>query len=229
MKIQRRRINETARRFLSTIFAALTFLALAPVGFSQVVDTLADQGRTVPKETGITPEMVPLIKDKDEKGDPKAQFVLGWTYFIRFGLEKNNVNAVNWMMKAANQGYAPAQNEVGLFYLSAKDIPGNYSLAREWLVKAADLGKADALNIAPPSWSRRIIRKQRNGFGSPPANNIYGRPTPSRLCIGMAKDCHRILPKRSVYSKSVPRNTGMFQHSTTLRRCITKVKVQQRI
>jgi len=36
MKIQTRKINETARRFLSTIFAALTFLALAPVGFSQV-------------------------------------------------------------------------------------------------------------------------------------------------------------------------------------------------
>ncbi len=112
----------------------------------QVVDELTETGRQIAKNANIIPEMVPLIREKADKGDAKAQYVLGWMYFTGQPVEKNNQQAVQWMTKAANQNFKFAQTQLGLMYLAAKDIPDNYALAREWLTKGADRREADALN-----------------------------------------------------------------------------------
>lgn len=45
-----------------------------------------------------------------EKGHPGAQFNLGVSYYCGEGVSKDDKEALNWIKKAANQGYEPAIN-----------------------------------------------------------------------------------------------------------------------
>ena len=45
------------------------------------------------------------------KGDPVAQFCLGFMYKHGKGVPHNREKAIAWYTKAAEQGYAPAQND----------------------------------------------------------------------------------------------------------------------
>jgi TPR repeat protein len=44
----------------------------------------------------------------------------------------------------AAQGFAPAQNNLGLLYYNGRGVPMDYTKAREWFEKAAAQGDADA-------------------------------------------------------------------------------------
>ena len=57
-------------------------------------------------------EKTPLEKmtSNAKKGDPGAQNNLGLRYFNGDGVEKDLAQAVVWFRKAADQGYASAQN-----------------------------------------------------------------------------------------------------------------------
>ena len=51
-------------------------------------------------------------------------------------------------MKAANQGHANAQNNLGIMYFNDKDVSQDYSKVMEWYLKAADQGNAiDQYNL----------------------------------------------------------------------------------
>ena len=50
------------------------------------------------------------------KGMPKAQYKLGYDYHFNFGVKKDDVKAVEWWRKSAEQGYAPAQVYLGSAY-----------------------------------------------------------------------------------------------------------------
>ncbi len=55
-----------------------------------------------------------------------------------------NAESVEWMRKAAEQGYAEAQNVLGDFYYIGVMIKQNYAEAVKWSRKAADQGHAEA-------------------------------------------------------------------------------------
>jgi len=60
------------------------------------------------------------------------------------GVKKNDNEAVKWYRKAANQGYAKAQNDLGLMYTKGKGVAHNDKQALRWYRKAADQGYAQA-------------------------------------------------------------------------------------
>ena len=50
------------------------------------------------------------------QGDPIAQFCLGCMYKHGRGVKPDFEKAIAWYTKAAEQGYAPAQNDLGVMY-----------------------------------------------------------------------------------------------------------------
>ena len=51
---------------------------------------------------------------------------------------------MEWYLKAADQGHASAQYNIGILYYIGQGVPQDYSQAMEWYLKAADQGNANA-------------------------------------------------------------------------------------
>jgi TPR repeat protein len=90
-----------------------------------------------------------------EQGDMQAQFNMGLTHYN--GIEKGDgkgytlitrgyEKAFEWFTKAAEQGHADAQNNLGLMYKAGLGVSHNDYVAFEWFTKAAEQGHADAQN-----------------------------------------------------------------------------------
>ena len=67
------------------------------------------------------------FEQRAEQGDAVAQFCLGFMYKYGMGVAPNSVITIEWYTKAAEQGFAPAQNDLGVFYES---IAANALLSR---------------------------------------------------------------------------------------------------
>ena len=79
-------------------------------------------------------------KAKAEKGDPVAQFNLGFCFDTGLGVAKNQVEAVKLYRKAADNGNAAAQNSLGVSYELGKGVAKDEVEAVKWYRKAADQG-----------------------------------------------------------------------------------------
>jgi TPR repeat protein len=85
-----------------------------------------------------TIESVQEIHAKAEHGVPEAQNNLANIYNV--GAAKDKQQALEWYRKAAIQGFAKAQFNLGLMYDEGKSVPQDYKQAVEWYKKAADQG-----------------------------------------------------------------------------------------
>jgi hypothetical protein len=56
------------------------------------------------------------------------------------GVEKNYKTAMKWYTLAAEQGYADAQNNLGVMYYKGQGIPQDYVYAHMWFDIAATSG-----------------------------------------------------------------------------------------
>jgi len=83
-------------------------------------------------------------KAKAEKGDAKAQFVVGLDYSQGNGVTQSSSDAFRWFSKAADQGFVKAQASLGYCYLYGNGVDQDYAEAMNWLRKAADQGDASA-------------------------------------------------------------------------------------
>ena len=54
------------------------------------------------------------------------------------GVSQDYAEAVRWFRKAAEQGDAQAQFNLGLMYVNGKGVRQNYKIAKEWVGKACD-------------------------------------------------------------------------------------------
>jgi len=79
-----------------------------------------------------------------EAGVGEAQWLLGRCYDEGFGVEKNQVYAISWHLKAAEAGFAAAQSHIGSCYLDGDGVAADPSEAVCWLTKAAQQGYAPA-------------------------------------------------------------------------------------
>jgi TPR repeat protein len=109
--------------------AVLAFLCLAPAAHA------ADMKATT---------------DAAEKGDAAAQSELG--NFYRWGDDKTDPDykkAEEWYRKAAEQGFAEAENGLGELYTDGNGIQKDPAEALKWLSKAAEQGNRPAqMNLA---------------------------------------------------------------------------------
>ena len=62
------------------------------------------------------------------------------------GVTKNYSKAVEWIQKAAEQGYSDAQVNLGFLYLYGNGVPQNYTSANEWFLKAVEQGNSVGQN-----------------------------------------------------------------------------------
>src|SRR5258708_4627980 len=63
--------------------------------------------------TAFCEDRIEELRVRANQGDPIAQFQLAGAYDQGRGVAKNLQEAAAWCLKAAEQGYAPAQNCIG--------------------------------------------------------------------------------------------------------------------
>ena len=73
-------------------------------------------------------------------GDREAQFAVGNSYYN----DQEDVEAVKWFRKAADQGVAEAQTMLGLMYENGHGVPQDHKKAVRWYRKATEQGDAKA-------------------------------------------------------------------------------------
>ncbi|KAF9427092.1 hypothetical protein BGZ76_002474 [Entomortierella beljakovae] len=93
-----------------------------------------------------------LTLAKAESGDIEAQTDIGIIYYIFF---LDYSKAVEWMFRAANQGYARAQRNIGHRYHFGEGLPKDYLLAMEWYMKAAEQNDPIAQNYVALIYQKR--------------------------------------------------------------------------
>jgi uncharacterized protein len=113
------------RRFLMA--ALLIALGLVPTQAATFRDGLAALGRH--DDAAAARILVPLA----ERGDPRAQAVLGYMLANGRGLPQNYVDAAYWYRSASEQGNPNAQYMLGLMYDKGQGVPLDYVLAYKWL------------------------------------------------------------------------------------------------
>ena len=89
------------------------------------------------------------LEEKAVAGDAQAQRELGDWYV----LPGNHIEGVRWYRKAAEQGNAVAQYNLGLSYNSGLGIPQNYVECVRWYRKAAKQGYEKALGSLGTSYA----------------------------------------------------------------------------
>ncbi len=56
------------------------------------------------------------------------------------GVDQDYSVAAQWFRKSAEQGYYPAQYNLGNSYLNGKGVDQDYSVAVQWFTKSAEQG-----------------------------------------------------------------------------------------
>jgi uncharacterized protein len=89
-------------------------------------------------------------KARAEQGDPEAQYNLAVMHDLGIGAPKNYSESGKWYAKAAAQGVAEAQFQLGVrYYEHGKQSKENYRNGFSWFYKAAVQGMAEAqYNVA---------------------------------------------------------------------------------
>jgi TPR repeat protein len=89
-----------------------------------------------------------VLRPLAERGDVKAQLLVAHMYSWGQGVPADRKEALRWYRRAAEQGDAVAEAEVGAAYWGIWGppdiIPRDYSEAAKWYRKAADQGQREA-------------------------------------------------------------------------------------
>lgn len=92
-------------------------------------DVLAN-GKIIPKDLK---EAFYWIEKAALAGQPSAQTSIGWAYMSDYlGLAPNYKLAMEWNLKASNQGLAEATSNIGLLYEKGWGVPVDYTKACNW-------------------------------------------------------------------------------------------------
>ncbi|HVZ79226.1 MAG TPA: tetratricopeptide repeat protein [bacterium] len=123
--------------------------SFVPTGFSPVTQRGVSVAPTLPFESA---------KFRAEKGDPDAEYQLGRYYLGGYQewegyTDDNREKGLEWIKKAAQQGWGPAENELGSYfetgYASGKKVRGlnkDLAEAKKWYGLARDHGDVSGAN-----------------------------------------------------------------------------------
>jgi TPR repeat protein len=90
-------------------------------------------------QKGDSDALVKII-ELSKNHHPSAQYSLGFMYAKGLGIHKDEIRAVEWFQKAADQGDIKAQYSLGFMYLKGLGIHKDEVKALKWYQKAADQG-----------------------------------------------------------------------------------------
>lgn len=92
-------------------------------------------------ESGDYATALKLISPWADAGDPNAQNFLGVLYNYGHGVQENDVEAVSWFQKSAEQGFAKGQTSLAVMHLyGGVGVPHNAEEGLYWLKRAAAQG-----------------------------------------------------------------------------------------
>ncbi len=95
------------------------------------------------QETATDRRQFEETKAKAEKGDPQAQYWVGFQYFMP-GATQNLADAVKWFRKAAVQGHAEAQSQLGVCLTEGCGVAKGAGEGVRWFRRAAEQGNVGA-------------------------------------------------------------------------------------
>jgi S1-C subfamily serine protease len=123
-------------RFLAVGIVALLFLSLpAGAGYEAAMDAIdRNDLRTALREA----------RDGAEKGDPRAERLLGAMLIAGAGTKKDPAEGLRWLRHAAEKGDVIAQRELAAALFFGKGSVKDTKEAAVWYRKAAEAGDADA-------------------------------------------------------------------------------------
>lgn len=130
--------------------------------------SVLQEGLTAEQKTDLLKKIMPTADDDltleerflklrqdAEAGDAEAQNALGTLFYTGEAISKDaegNImdndleSAAGWFYRAAEQGHAGAQFNLGLLYAEGHGVPQDSAKAVEWFAKAAEQGNVDAQN-----------------------------------------------------------------------------------
>jgi len=85
-----------------------------------------------------------LLRPLAEKGNVRAEFLMGFAYHNGRGVPEDDAEAVKWYRRAADKGDDIAQYNVGFMYQNSPGVPRDIVLAYMWLHLAATRGHLGA-------------------------------------------------------------------------------------
>lgn len=101
--------------------------------------------QTGTQERHVTRNELSAVRKAAENGDPNAQYSLAVLYsYGANGVAQDYRKAAYWYQKAADQGDALAEQELGELYYKGQGLPQDYARAIYWVRKAANQGDAAA-------------------------------------------------------------------------------------
>ena len=112
-----------------------------PVAGYDVAASLPDGS---PEQKEIRNHAKDNILELANEEDVFAQASAAWGYREGYGTAVDHVEAVKWVRKAAEQGFARAQYDLGLMYEFGTGVERSNEKAAEWYLKAAEQGYARA-------------------------------------------------------------------------------------
>jgi len=92
--------------------------------------------------TACAPAPDPLTQNA-ERGNAEAQYSLGWRYASQQA-PPDYAAARKWYARAADNGFAAAQNSLGVMYAKGQAVEMDYVAAAKWYRQAAEQGYVQA-------------------------------------------------------------------------------------
>jgi hypothetical protein len=86
---------------------------------------------------------VAAVRANANAGDPRAQFNLGYAYYLGRGVPQDDAQAVTWYRQAAEQGDAVAQSTLGYAYLDGQGVLQDDVEAHKWFNLAVSRASAE--------------------------------------------------------------------------------------
>lgn len=98
------------------------------------------------------------------RDDPTAQYLLGLNYHLgELGLRPNPQEALAFLRKSAEQGFALAQRLVGMMYDAGTGVTRDHGAAFQWFRKAAAQGDGRAIGMIGSYYERGLcVRRDLN-------------------------------------------------------------------
>ena len=100
------------------------------------------------------------IQQRARAKDPAAETTLAFCYDLGRHVQPDGRKSIRLLTEAAEQGYVPAQYQIGRIYLYGRGIPADYQKALLWEKKAAEQGDSRA--------QRDLAFMYERGFGVKP-------------------------------------------------------------
>jgi len=97
----------------------------------------ADRGST---NQGAQARSLPELRKLAAQGDADAQWQMGVRYHNGESVPRDDVQAMQWFLRAANQGHATAQATLGAYYWAGRGVPQDLSKAYFWSALALAQG-----------------------------------------------------------------------------------------